>query len=232
MIPSIITERQAQIDALCRQHHVRRLELFGSATTEQWDPAHSDLDFLVKFGAGARFTTHGDLEAALRQLFDREIDLIHDVEFKNPYFRQSVENSRTHLWGELRQPSPENGVRVSSDQALKYLWDIRCEIGYLQNTIAGLDLDTVQSNMTLLRSFQMHLMIIGEALNQLSSRDSALFERISDARGYVGQRNVLIHQYTEIDWDKVWQTATVEAPLLLREVDALIGELDSEEGAE
>ena len=78
----------------------------------------------------------------------------------------------------------------------------------------------------------MHLMIIGEALNQLSSRDSALFERISDARGYVGQRNVLIHQYTEIDWDKVWQTATVEAPLLLQEVEALIAELDSEAGAD
>lgn len=215
MIPSIITERQAQLDALCRQHHVRRLELFGSATTEQWDPAHSDLDFLVKFDAEARFTTHGDLEAALGQLFDREIDLIHDVEFKNPYFRQSVENSRTHLWGELRQLSPENGVRVSSHRALKYLWEIREEADYLSRRMAEVSFDEMMGSEDLQRIVPQSLTRIGESLNNLSRRDVAVAERITDYQGYVGQRNVLIHQYTEIDWDKVWQTATVEAPLLL-----------------
>jgi len=37
-----------QIDALCQRHHVRRLELFGSAATGRVGP-DSDVDFLVDF---------------------------------------------------------------------------------------------------------------------------------------------------------------------------------------
>ena len=218
MIPSIVTDRQAQIDALCREHHVRRLELFGSATTELWDPVRSDLDFLVKFDAQARFTTQVDLEAALRRLFDREIDLIADVEFENPYFRQSVEASRTHLWGERRQSDPRNGVRVSSDQALKYLWEVRRETDYLTRRMAEVSFDEVIASEDLQRILPQSLTRIGESLNNLSRRDVAIAERITDYQGYVGQRNILVHKCTEIDWDNVWQTATVKAPLLLREV--------------
>ena len=34
---------------LCRRYGVRRLELFGSAATEKFDPARSDLDFILEF---------------------------------------------------------------------------------------------------------------------------------------------------------------------------------------
>jgi hypothetical protein len=32
-----------------QRHHVGRLELFGSATSSDFDPTESDLDFLVEF---------------------------------------------------------------------------------------------------------------------------------------------------------------------------------------
>ena len=226
MLPAIIRDHQQEIDSLCLTHHVRRLELFGSAATGGWDPERSDLDFLVSFRLEHPWEERRALEQAFEKLFARDVDLIREREFENPYFRQSVENSRTHLWGEPRPSIPQNGARVRTNPALKYLWDIRREIGYLRNTIAGLNLDTVLSNMTLLRSLQMHLMIIGEALNQLSSRDPAMFERISNASGYVGQRNVLIHQYTELDWEEIWRSVQQEIPILAEEVDALIAELD------
>ena len=231
MLPAIITEHQTEIDALCREYRVRRLELFGSAATGDWDAASSDLDFLVRFDPEARWTARFDLAEALQQLFERDVDLVADQEFENPYFRQSVEDSRTHLWGECRQAPDENGVRVSGkpvNHALKYLWDIHREIGYLRNTIAGLDLETVRDNIMLLRSLQMHLMIIGESLNQLSTRDAAVFERISNAGGFIGQRNVLIHQYRDLDWERIWGSVQQEIPLLFTEVDGLIAELDPE----
>ena len=34
---------------LCRRFHVRTLDVFGSAVTGRFDPARSDLDFLVQF---------------------------------------------------------------------------------------------------------------------------------------------------------------------------------------
>ena len=234
MLPAIIIDHQREIDALCRKYHVRRLELFGSAATGEWDPARSDLDFLVSFKRERPWEDQSALEQAFEELFPCDIDLIREREFENPYFHRSVEASRTHLWGEPRQVEQVNagyGVRVSSDRALKCLWDIRREVGYLRDTIGGQELDTVLSNITLLRSLQMHLMIIGEALNQLSSNEPDLFERISDASGYVGQRNVLIHQYSDIDWERIWKSVQEEIPLLLDEVNALIAELDTRDGS-
>ncbi len=44
-----IAESKTIIDKLCRDHHVRRLELFGSAAVGKDQPQESDLDFLVEF---------------------------------------------------------------------------------------------------------------------------------------------------------------------------------------
>jgi uncharacterized protein len=47
MIPAI-ESKLADLTELCRQHRVRRLELFGSAASSRFNPATSDLDFLVE----------------------------------------------------------------------------------------------------------------------------------------------------------------------------------------
>ena len=119
---------------------------------------------------------------------------------------------------------------MSSHRALKYLWDVRQETDYLLAETAGMSGDELSESETLSRAVLMSLITIGEALNGLSRRDKATAERISNYRRYVDQRNILVHQYRKIDWDKVWRTVTQDAPLLAREVDALIAELES--GAE
>ncbi|HLI19965.1 MAG TPA: DNA polymerase III subunit beta, partial [Stellaceae bacterium] len=49
MLP-LIEARKAEIAALCRRHRVRRLDVFGSAVrAADFDPAESDIDFLVEF---------------------------------------------------------------------------------------------------------------------------------------------------------------------------------------
>ena len=48
MIADIALHREELRD-LCRRFHVRRLEVFGSAARGDFDPARSDLDFLVEF---------------------------------------------------------------------------------------------------------------------------------------------------------------------------------------
>ncbi len=45
----VIEEKRPELERICRRHHVRRIELFGSATGPDFNPAASDLDFLVTF---------------------------------------------------------------------------------------------------------------------------------------------------------------------------------------
>jgi hypothetical protein len=44
-----IEQKRGQLANLCRQYRVQRLALFGSALRDDFNSAHSDLDFLVEF---------------------------------------------------------------------------------------------------------------------------------------------------------------------------------------
>jgi predicted nucleotidyltransferase len=94
-------EALAQLPALCRRFGVRRLDVFGSAVTGRFDPARSDLDFLVSFAPEASQPWGGeyvDLAEALTTLFGRKVDLVEDREFENPYFRRRVQAERVPLY--------------------------------------------------------------------------------------------------------------------------------------
>ena len=45
--------RREELQVLCRRFHVRRLDLFGSAARGDFDPEHSDFDFVVEFDRSA-----------------------------------------------------------------------------------------------------------------------------------------------------------------------------------
>ncbi len=98
----LIEQRQPQIDALCRRFLVRRLEVFGSAAdSARFDPARSDVDFLVEFTPDAEprlAELYLDLIAALRDLLGREVDVVMIRAIRNPYFRQVIERSRRTLY--------------------------------------------------------------------------------------------------------------------------------------
>lgn len=46
---SLIEQHHDEVAALCRRAGARRLDAFGSAVRDDFDPATSDLDFLVEF---------------------------------------------------------------------------------------------------------------------------------------------------------------------------------------
>ncbi len=99
---SLVAERSDEIAELCRRHQVQRLDLFGSAATGDFDPKSSDLDFLVTFMPEANATYVGAyhrLYTELRELFDRPVDLVIETTFRDPHFRETVEQSRTPIYG-------------------------------------------------------------------------------------------------------------------------------------
>jgi len=96
-----ITRHQAAIAELCRRHHVRKLELFGSAATGRFRPGESDFDFLVEFGeigSGRYADAYFGLLEALTELLGRPVELVVPSVIRNPHFRASVEETRVPLY--------------------------------------------------------------------------------------------------------------------------------------
>lgn len=93
----IIEDQRQQLADLCRRFGVHRLELFGSAVTRHFDPARSDLDFIVEFDTNESndlFHRYFGLSEALEQLFGRKVDLVMAGALRNPYFIESVNQTR------------------------------------------------------------------------------------------------------------------------------------------
>lgn len=95
MIP-LVAEKRDEIATLCRRYGVRRLEVFGSAATGAFDPATSDIDFILDLGGydetvGGRYM---DMAVALERLFERPIDLVTERSIRDPFFRSAIQKQR------------------------------------------------------------------------------------------------------------------------------------------
>jgi hypothetical protein len=100
-VQRMIEDNREALQDLCRRFRVRRLELFGSAASGGFDQESSDFDFLVEFHE-LRHDEYADtyfgLLEELKRLFERDVDLVMVSAVKNPYFRESIERSRTLLY--------------------------------------------------------------------------------------------------------------------------------------
>lgn len=108
MIPDI-QQRRTELEVLCRRLGVRRLEVFGSAATDEFRQQTSDLDFLVEFesptGPGYADRYFGLLEA-LEALFGRPVDLVVASAVRNPYFREAIDKSKVLLYAARGEEVP------------------------------------------------------------------------------------------------------------------------------
>jgi uncharacterized protein with HEPN domain len=68
------------------------------------------------------------------------------------------------------------------------------------------------------------LMIIGEAISQAFRKDPSLEEHIPQTRKIVDFRNILVHGYYAIQNETVWGVLQKDVPILLRQVDELLGQ--------
>jgi len=105
---SVLAPHLADIPELCRRYGVRRLEVFGSATTSAFDPKRSDLDLLVEFDANSSdlFNRYFGLKESLEALYGRNVDLVTVGSLQNPYFIESVNKTRQLVYAaEDAQPA-------------------------------------------------------------------------------------------------------------------------------
>lgn len=98
----LVQEQLEQIYSLCHEYHVTRLEIFGSATRDDFDPDRSDIDILVEFAPGtdlgpwmARFF---ELQERLEAVLGRKVDLVMAQAVHNPYLLRSINQDRKLLY--------------------------------------------------------------------------------------------------------------------------------------
>ena len=97
----IITKSTEKIVALCKQHSVVSLYVFGSVLTSDFN-SDSDIDFLVHFNTADisdYVTNYFSLKHSLESELGRPVDLVEDKSIRNPVFRHNVDRTKVPLYG-------------------------------------------------------------------------------------------------------------------------------------
>ena len=89
-----IEKHLPEIERLCQEFGVSRLELFGSATGPEFSAERSDFDLIATFieTPGIGFVRFAD---ELEQILGRPVDLMLNHPIRNPFLRREVEATRT-----------------------------------------------------------------------------------------------------------------------------------------
>jgi uncharacterized protein len=98
----IIEDNLAAIRELAREYGVRRLEVFGSVCTSEFDPERSDVDFLVEYPPGYEFgpwlKRFHALRRALAGVLHHEVDLVDARTLRDPLFLEEATKTRRVLF--------------------------------------------------------------------------------------------------------------------------------------
>ncbi len=97
----LISDNIESIKSLCLTHNVQSLFVFGLACTDN-DNDKIDIDLLISFKPmdfGDYADTYFDLADKFENLFQRSVDLVTNKSLSNPYFINSVNQTKTLLYG-------------------------------------------------------------------------------------------------------------------------------------
>ena len=101
---SLVANESAAIGALCRRYGVVRLDLFGSATTNAFDRARSDLDFVAEFADPAPTAEYADrfldFADALETLFKRRVDVVSATAIRGSRLADTIAATRQIVYAD------------------------------------------------------------------------------------------------------------------------------------
>jgi predicted nucleotidyltransferase len=102
LVHPLIEAHLDAIRALCREFGVSKLELFGSATTNAFDPDRSDVDFIVHYpdgyDTGPWAGRHFELQERLESVLGRPVDLVMASAMRKPRFIEAVDLTRQDVY--------------------------------------------------------------------------------------------------------------------------------------
>jgi len=98
----VLEHNREQIKALCQEHQVASLAVFGSAVDERFRQERSDVDLLVAFRDGLEPSTYAacyfGLKESLETLLGYPVDLVTRQSLTNPYLAETVAREEQPLY--------------------------------------------------------------------------------------------------------------------------------------
>ncbi len=98
----LIKDNIDHIKTLCLAYKVKSLFAFGSICSDKFNEK-SDVDLLISFQSmdyGDYADTYFELADKFENLFHRPVDLVTEKSLSNPYFIDSVNKSKTLIYGD------------------------------------------------------------------------------------------------------------------------------------
>jgi len=99
MIP-LIQNNIDSIQHILQKHNVKRAFVFGSACTDSFNE-NSDVDMIITFNNryfDNYVNNYLSLESELSKLLHRNVDLVSEETIQNPYFIQSINQTKTPIY--------------------------------------------------------------------------------------------------------------------------------------
>lgn len=104
-LPLPFTDNQEALIGLCEKFRVSKLYVFGSAAKNKFDMETSDIDLMVELEPMPPIEKGEALMSlwdAFEDLFSRKVDLLTDQPIRNPYLRQSIEETKRLIYDQKR----------------------------------------------------------------------------------------------------------------------------------
>jgi uncharacterized protein with HEPN domain len=111
------------------------------------------------------------------------------------------------------------------DRDAAYLWDMLQAANEITTMFANHDVAEFWEDRILQRALERCLEIIGEAARRMSETCKHNTPLIP-WRAIIGQRNILAHEYGQIDHESLLRTATDDIPRLVELLKRALGEFE------
>ncbi|MEE8339196.1 MAG: HepT-like ribonuclease domain-containing protein [Xanthomonadales bacterium] len=106
-----------------------------------------------------------------------------------------------------------------------YLWDMLQAAKEIESMLEDYDLSGFLANRVLLRATERCVEILGESARRVSMTCREVHAEIP-WREIIGQRNILAHEYGQIDHELLYKTVTNDIPRLIPTIEDLLPPLD------
>lgn len=101
IIKELIQKNQTEFTNLCKEHNVKTMFAFGSSVTNNFDFDKSDIDLIVEIDESDPVKKGEKILAIwdkLESFFKRKVDLLTNPNIRNPYLKQSVDESKVLIY--------------------------------------------------------------------------------------------------------------------------------------
>lgn len=105
-----------------------------------------------------------------------------------------------------------------------HLWDATEAARLVHEFARGKTEAEFGSDLVIRSAIERQLEILAKSLNRLRRVDAETGARVPGLDKIVGMRNILAHEYGDIDYEIVWRAATTSVPALIPVLSELVDE--------